>query len=221
MTVGGNFLIGFNEMLPEDVEFGPRVMTSKDVLELYRHQSTTYYTGVLNNILEQYSKLDPLLAEKLKDGDIVKGINTINEFLSSKTKTELLNLIRQRSVEDPTIRLTEELHYTSYVDKITLNQAIVDIYSILKDSKLFKKFVDVQETSLAEKLIKEKKANVLFTPADIANINKSSDVSGKVTEFTLIRRAIGIDEDAYSSFAKNHEIYASKKGLNPMLKKWL
>ncbi|MDA3856257.1 MAG: hypothetical protein PF569_08420 [Candidatus Woesearchaeota archaeon] len=208
---------------------GTDMLSIEELLELVRTQSLRFYTDVTNNIFDEYSKLDKDLNKNLnKEKNFSKKITIINNFLSKYDKTVLLNLIRKVRNTDKTLNITEELHYSSYVDpetgdtRLAVNQQIVDFYNIFSNKTWFNEFVRAQESSFRTKLAAEN-GDILFDNNYIQAVNNSTKSRDG---FTDLLNSLGItqEESKFINSKQEHKAYKKVAGkdeflLNPLLKK--
>lgn len=234
ITHDEKLIIGKAQSLSEEDKV-KEIMTMDEVLNLFRTQSLAFYTDLLNDIFDQYRKLNPELAKKLKSVEdnnpenFNHNINVINEYLGTFSSVDsFLAYASNMQKQDTSIKLTEELHYSFYNNKsrIGLNQTAVGYYQIFRDTKLFNEFVRKEEESFMNKLIAEK-GEYLFNEREIALMNKSFFPNGTGNSINVLLNAFGIKSEDYSVFSKEKGSKISitpKEGgfrINPILKRWM
>lgn len=234
ITHDEKLIIGKAQSLSEEDKI-KEIMTMDEVLNLFRTQSLAFYTDLLNDIFDQYRKLNPELAKKLKSVEgnnpenFNHNINVINEYLGTFSSVDsFLAYASNMQKQDTSIKLTEELHYSFYNDKsrIGLNQTAVGYYQIFRDPKLFNEFVRREEESFINKLIAEK-GEYLFNESEIALMNKSFFPNGTGNSINVLLNAFGIKSEDYSVFSKSEgskiKITPKEGGfrINPILKRWM
>ncbi len=219
----GEYIIGNNS--------GKNVMTQTNLLELVRTQSYNYYWDVVRNIFDQYSKLGVKISNvnvANPDIKIIKSnIKKINDFLKEfKTLNDLLEHIRTKRLNDDSINISGELHYSIYVSpedgksiRLGLNQPIIDNFFIFENKDNFNHFVKESENSLINKLIKYSNSEYLFSSGDLDKMEeKDLSLNSLLTTF-------GIDKKSFqTNFVVKGEgvLIKSKTGLlNPLLKRGL
>jgi len=215
------FIIGNTE--------GTNVLPMDDVLELVRKQSSAFYIDLSNSMFEQYAKL----GVTIKSNSFKANVKAINAFLRTfPSMDHFSDFVVNAQIADPTINITEELHYSAYRSGgetvLALNQTILDYYNIFTDPANFKKFVKIQEDSLSQKMQTEK-GEFLFSPAEIAKLNESFTL-GKVDKekttngIQQLLKTFGIDLQNYKSYITAegaHRIRLTTGDLNPLLKRWM
>ena len=234
ITHDEKLIIGKAQSLSEEDKI-KEIMTMDEVLNLFRTQSLAFYTDLLNDIFDQYRKLNPELAKKLKSVEgnnpenFNHNINVINEYLGTFSSVDsFLAYASNMQKQDTSIKLTEELHYSFYNNKsrIGLNQTAVGYYQIFRDPKLFNEFVRKEEESFMNKLIAEK-GEYLFNEREIALMNKSFFPNGTGNSINVLLNAFGIKSEDYSVFSKSEgskiKITPKEGGfrINPILKRWM
>jgi len=219
---GDKFIIGNQE--------GTDILSLKEVQNLFKKQSGDYYTDLLNSVFDQYKKLGVKINNKNKsdDANIQENIKIVNDYLGTfKSKDDFLKLVVQKSLQDPSIRITEELHYSNYPQgediRLALNQSIVDYYRIFT-TDTFNEFIKREEESLAKKLIAEK-GEFLFSDARMDAIERSNDRNYEEDRKVLNGwlKSFGINAQDYKSFdtKEGQKIKLSNGRINPLLSRWM
>lgn len=180
------------------------------ILETVRMQSAAYYKDLITKVLDDYSKLFDFELDK----DIDKNIDKINKILSDKNSVRDLS----KKASDLGINFTEELHYSKYSDgkklnKIRLNQLIVDNYHIFNNITLFNKFGKNQEASMINKLRKYVSNNSLV----FVGKNQEAKMKQYLEALNLT------DADFYSEDGGKVDYgnLNGQNGINPILRKWM
>lgn len=189
------------------------VMKSDEIWEASRKQSLNYYTDLTLDLIDKYTKLIPGLIpktiestikyfQKIKNGKvlidydkILKHLDKINSVISKIPYEDFLRAIN--SLEGDFIK---ELHYSIYkekgVQKIALNNTIIDYIKIYSDKNLFNAFVERQRESFLYKMLDFKPGGVLLNAKTIANLASSEDGYDE-NVMKLILHSIGYDYATY------------------------
>lgn len=193
--INGKFKIGNKEVTK---------LTNEELITQVRKQGSNYYTDTVNKVIKDFHAL---LGTK-SGGSIDADVTIINNALS---KVGVRSLAQKAS--DLGINLTEQLHYSTYSGKTTLNQFLLDNYKIFSSEKLFKQFVARQESSMVDKymtLNKGAKGKLQFT---------------KGFELAKALEVLGLSDADFDKDEKGVVDYTalvnSKGETNPLLKKWM
>jgi len=172
------------------------VLTSDEILEESRKQSFNYYKDVVLDIIEKYQDILNIDLSKLySNGNlnvkaVKKTLNDINAYLRQFKKDSFLDVIYNSNKN-----FIKEVHYSFYKDNVSLNNNILDYFSIYEDPSLYKAFIEKQRESFIYKLQDVKGGNVLISPSNYASIQSSQ--KGENDVFKKIVYSLGID---YNSF---------------------
>lgn len=169
-----------------------------------RSQAADFYTDALNKVFKDYTELfeanNIYVENELSIDNFENSVETINKLLQQHkedTGEGILDLIY--GARDTGLKITKELHYSSYNGNTMINQVLADNYRIFTDSERFKKFKDIQETNFVQKIY-EQDADLSFLKG------VSSDM----------KSLLGLDPKANYS-----ELVNSDLELNPILQKWM
>ena len=148
-----------------------------------------------------------------------------------ENKNSFLEYVIQNNLNDNSINIVEELHYSEYMvdgkKKLSMNQLIIDYYNIFNNQANFNEFIKLQETNLVRKLLKEK-GELLFDSQELSTIEGSKvveeDTKKSVTDDWLT--SFGITKQDYKPFLKTekgtvvgHRISLENGRINPLLKR--
>ena len=180
------------------------------ILETVRMQSAAYYKDLITKVLDDYSKLFDFELDK----DIDKNIDKINKILSDKNSVRDLS----KKASDLGINFTEELHYSKYSDgkklnKIRLNQLIVDNYHIFNNITLFNQFSKNQEASMINKLRKYTSNNSL--------VFVGKDQEAKMKQYLEALNLTDADFHSRKGGKIDYGNLNGQNGINPILRKWM
>jgi len=156
--------------------------------------------------------LDLDLDENAFDKNFDEYVQTINEALS---KANLDQLTQKASKLG--IKLVEELSYSRYNGRLSLNQVIIDNYRIFKDKKNFNLFVEKEEQLFKDKFNKYYK--------------ESDDYEGGMftlpaeTNMTTVMTVLGLKNEDFGVKTKPSETRLQQLEidgkLNPLIRKFI
>lgn len=203
--------------LQSDINKVPVIaMPFEEMLNLLRQQGANYYKDAVMQIIDDYARL---LGTKNTPGtdNIESNLESINKALVG---LDIRTLSKKAS--DLGIQLTEELHYTKYLGKLSLNQLVLDNYRIFNDADNFKVFVARQEQSMLEKF---KIFNKSVGDGNILKFAGKVDIAAVLGRLGLSDTNFDKDfvseEDGKTLLPNYGKLENDKGELNPLLKKWM
>lgn len=131
-------------------------VTAPEIEQENRRRQKTYYTNVLSNLFNTYSRIGERLginiatnifnstSEEGKARAVRKNMNTINDMLTNRFK-EVQAVASQIAHEDPTFEWVEETHFSKVDGKMRMNPFIEymsEIYKVSTTSdKAYERFI--------------------------------------------------------------------------------
>lgn len=192
----------------------PIAQTSIDViLEKVRVQAANYYKDLVTKVVNDYNKLLDLTST----GNLEKDIKIIDDALLKMKDTRDLS----KKASDLGINFTEELHYSKYKDGLGLNRTAINNYLIFNDVNKFNEFVEKQEESMLEKF---KKFNKNVKDGDklvFAGTNDPKKMKEYIKALGLTDSDFEVEPTEENKSKTDYFALKNKKGLNPLLKKWM
>ena len=177
-------------------------LSNTKLLDQVKNQAGNYFKDTVDKVFDDYS----ILLDIKLTTDFEKNVKLINDKLN---KIDVRSLSKLAS--DKNINFTEQLHYSKYDGKYTLNQYLIDNYKIFNDTKLFKEFVKYQEQEMINKY---------------KTFNKSFDGKLRFTgdiKIPDVLKALNLSDENFDKIDGKSDYLAleNSKGLNPILKKWM
>ena len=192
----------------------PIAQTDIDIiLEKVRVQAANYYKDLVTRIVNDYNKLLDLTST----GNLEKDIKRIDDALLKMKDTRDLS----KKASDLGINFTEELHYSKYKDGLGLNRTAINNYLIFNDVNKFNEFVEKQEESMLEKF---KKFNKNIKDGDklvFAGANDPKKMKEYIKALGLTDSDFEVESTEKNKSKTDYLALKNKKGLNPLLKKWM